>query len=53
METDEKAVRKQRNSQKLSMQIREAALRILMRIPISLSNYRELMWKVVQFWYVS
>jgi hypothetical protein len=54
IETEKAGMRKLRNVQKLKMQMREEALTLIpTRIPISLSNYRDLMWKVMYYWYVS
>jgi hypothetical protein len=54
IETEKAGMRKLRNVQKLKMQMREVALTLIpTRIPISLSNYRDLMWKVMYYWYVS
>jgi len=49
IETEEAGVRKLRNAQKLIMGMKEAAQ--ILRIPISLSNYHDLMLKVFT-WYV-
>jgi len=53
IEREEAGVRKLRNAQKLNMGMREAAQIIIpMKILASLSNYRDIMLKVID-WYVS